>query len=290
MQPDSETQITDIEEIIKDKAQCKGGYLKVSQNVLLRYIEFTPRSSQLPVPVLFIPGWVSLPYSWRYFLPAAVNELSLIYLETREKRTSKISGDVDYSVSSFVNDIQEAISFFDLSDGQYVLAGSSLGATCILDLVPGLEIKPKGLFLILPNSYLPLPAYTPILKYIPAFLLPLTRRVVQSVVLGSKIDPSDIIHQEGFIKASNEADVNKLRNSALAIHGYRLNLDLLKQIQVPTVIIGAASDKQHNQGEIAKIAASLPLAELYDVETFAASHSTRAARKLIAFVSDLCAA
>lgn len=283
-----EGDLNDLQPFAGKNTSIQVEFVKVEDRVSLRVINFVPKEPKWPIKLLFVPGWISLLNSWRYFLPIVTEQVHLIYVETREKSTAKINGETTFSVHDIANDIRQIIKFCELETGNYVLAGSSLGATAILESVSTLETPPSGMVLILPNAEFQLPKYTPlILKVVPSFLLPALRPIVKWGMLKFKINPNDNEHKQRFITSLNAANTVRLRSSALAVYDYRMDFEMLKQIQVPSLIIGAIKDGEHNQEDVKKIAMTLPVSEYTDLTTFTATHSTKAARLLLAYLEQL---
>ncbi|MCB0279434.1 MAG: alpha/beta hydrolase [Calditrichaeota bacterium] len=272
----SENTVTDI------------NYVNVGNGVSVRCINFVPQYPLSTTKILFIPGWISQLGSWRYFLPKVTEKLNLIYMETREKSSSRINSSTTFSINDISNDIVNVINHFDLRENEYVLAGSSLGATSILEAVPKLSKKPLGLVLILPNSDFGLPKYAPmILKLTPVPLLPIVRELIKWAMLKFRVNPDDYEHQQRFMESMDASNILKLRDSTLAVYGYKLDFSVLNQIKIPCLVIGATKDGEHNQEEIRKIANNLPLSVYLDLITFTATHSTKAAQALLSYIIEL---
>lgn len=261
-------------------------YISTAPCVSLRCVTFH-QPSDVGRPILFVPGWISLMNSWRYFLPQLTAHKSVIYLESREKYSSRLSCGVSFTIADFVSDIVGAVEQLGLESGGYILAGSSLGATSILESVPELAAQPLGLGLILPNSRYDLPRHTQLLKYLPAPLLPIIKGIAQQIVRRWKMSARDHGQKERFFAAMSAANATKLRDSTLSLYQYSLNWQALRHIQTPALVIGATQDRLHNQAEVRRIAESLPNAEYADLSTFTASHSSQAARALLSFVQRL---
>jgi pimeloyl-ACP methyl ester carboxylesterase len=259
-------------------------YVEVAPGVSIRCIDFQPKQPQLPITVLFVPGWISLLNSWRYFLPHLTEGLRVLYVETREKSSSRIAGPASYSVSSIVSDISFLVQTFGFESQEYVIAGSSLGGTAILETAGTLEPQPLCMALILPNSDYSFLKYVGLLKFIPSSLLPMFKKVVRQLILRYKINPNDLGHQERFIRALDAANSEKLKASALSIRGHQLDLRKVEKIDVPALIIGASRDSQHNQKDILQIASMLPKSEYADLESFTASHSSEAAHLIADYI------
>ena len=196
--------------------------------------------------------------SWRYFLPHLTAHKSVLYLESREKYSSQISGPVGFTLADFAGDIARVVEHFDLADKRYILAGSSLGATSILEAVPQLAAQPRGLGLILPNSRYNLPGYVRLLKYLPARLLPPIKSVAQTFVQRRKMNSQDHGQHERFMAAMGAASATKLRDSTLGLYAYDLDFERLRHIQLPSLVVGATRDRLHDQAEVRRIADCLP--------------------------------
>ncbi|MCJ7813383.1 alpha/beta hydrolase, partial [bacterium] len=107
--------------------------IAVSNHVSLQVIELMPADDQNRPAVLFIPGWISLISGWKKVLNEMTKDHRVYYIETREKISSRIQGKVEYSVEAIGQDIVTLTSQLGLADGKYILFGSSLGATSILE-------------------------------------------------------------------------------------------------------------------------------------------------------------
>jgi pimeloyl-ACP methyl ester carboxylesterase len=262
-------------------------WIGASSSVDLRCINYLNSAPSLPVKVLFVPGWISSPNSWRYFLPTLSSQVTVYYLETREKASSRVNGKFDFSIPIVAQDIINTITQLELQENEYVLVGSSLGATAILEASYRLPVRPLCLSLILPNAQFHLPKITPILKFAPDRLLPVIKRFVEIYIRNFRINAADAGHIERFNASMRSVDIFKLRQSALSVYDYKMDLDYLRNIDIPCLVIGASKDKQHNQRSVVEIANALPSSEYADLMTFTASHSTEAAKAVIGFISQI---
>lgn len=268
-------------------ASVEALYVSTTEQVSLRCIVFTPRHPVVPITVLFLPGWFSLLNSWRYFLPALTCRLQVIYVESREKASSRIQGSVGFSIDDLGYDLHRIVEHFNLKAGNYALAGSSMGATTILHVANQLLAAPLCLSLILPNARFYLPWYTSILKVIPTGISPTLLSLAKWYILKFKIDPGDTGHQERFMTALNAVDARKLKQSALDVYTFKLDWRQLHRIQIPCLVIGASKDKAHDQNAVTRIARELSFAEYQDLITFTESHSSASANALTSSISRM---
>jgi len=130
--------------------------IRLTPRVELRVITFTPpRPSAFP-PVLFVAGWISLIRGWEKVLREMTGDFRVYYVETREKISSRINGKQEYGVEDIGGDLVPLVRELRLQE--YILFGSSLGATAILDSYRELEPKPASLVLVAPNAVFRVPA------------------------------------------------------------------------------------------------------------------------------------
>ncbi len=80
---------------------------------------------------------------------------TVIYVETREKSTAKISPAHRFRVDEIASDIIHFAEGRIPESVSYVMAGYSLGATVIAEAFPRLQRKPEAVILIEPNSSFP---------------------------------------------------------------------------------------------------------------------------------------
>jgi hypothetical protein len=109
-------------------------YVNVDQSVSLSVYR-SKNKNNFP-KVLFFPGFISTLYSWRYFIPLLIKNTELIYVESREKKSSKIKNNqkfISLSMSDFSRDINVLVKTFISPGENYFLVGSSLNATAILE-------------------------------------------------------------------------------------------------------------------------------------------------------------
>lgn len=248
--------------------------ISVAENVSLRLITFTPKTETTYPPIVFIPGWISMIAGWKEVLLEMTKDFKIHYLETREKISSQVNGTNDFSVEAIGRDISSLIKILKLRSNDFILLGSSLGATSIMDCVINLEVDPKCLVLIGPNAEFRVPrSNVPLIKlfYPPLynFFKPYVKWYLRNFRLNLDHD------REQYEKYSNVldfADPWKLKKAALAVRNYSV-WNLLDKIELACLVIGASKDKLHEPENLQRISSSLKNSTFVDMDTNKRTHS-----------------
>jgi pimeloyl-ACP methyl ester carboxylesterase len=99
------------------------------ENISLRVITFQPFLPTNNPVVVFVPGWISLASTWKSVLLDMSRDFTIHYIETREKKTAIVRGRVKYRVEDSARDLAAIVEQLNLENNNYILCGSSLGAT-----------------------------------------------------------------------------------------------------------------------------------------------------------------
>jgi pimeloyl-ACP methyl ester carboxylesterase len=207
------------------------------------------------------------------------------YVETREKPSSKVSYNADFSPSAVAADIARYIDETCSSQG-YGLVASSTGANVAIESWQLLELKPEWMVLLLPHAKAPIPGYVSALKLIPDSMLPRLRRLLLSMAGKSLIPKKVAAQREGIIAALGTADLRKLRASATAWRGYVLDTASVRNIDTRTLVVGASSDRMHSTAGAQALLSQLPNGHWLDAVTFPSAHGSRAAEALLAWALE----
>jgi pimeloyl-ACP methyl ester carboxylesterase len=255
-------------------------YCPVSDGVQIKVIEFFPPDQNPEKPsVVFVAGWVSLLSGWEKVLKVITPRLRVIYIETREKKSARLPAGkkLDFSIERMSADIHEVLSEI-LDDSQlFYFAGSSLGATVILDYLSMKWKQPEASFLIAPISEFAFPKWLLfIIKFIPAsmysFVRPILKGYLKYFRLDRKNEQEQIKKYEGTIDA---AEPVRLKANAYAIKDYTI-WGKLEMIKTPVVIIGAETDNLHGIEEMEKMVSGLTSARLEMMKSNKETHSEKA--------------
>jgi pimeloyl-ACP methyl ester carboxylesterase len=257
-----------------DGANYKTEFIDVSENVSIRLITFSPAKPSNKPPIVFVPGWVSQISGWLQVLLEMTREYTVYYIETREKISSIVKEDAEYTVEEMGKDVIKVIEQIQLIDKKYYLFGSSLGGTIILDLWRFLETKPLSLILVGPNAEFRVPKtwhfivssfYPPLYKV----LKPAVKWYLRTFRMNIE---NDVAQYEKYSEALDSADPWKLKKALLSVEKYKV-WELLSAINTPTLIFSASKDKLHEPENLHRIAETMQNATIVDMETNSGTHS-----------------
>ena len=260
----------------------------VSPNVSLRVITFSPSQQNKNPALVFVPGLVSLMAGWREVLLEMTKDFHVYYIETREKITSKVKGKVDYSLEAIGKEIAALVSHFNLGNRGFILFGSSLGATAILESSRFLETDPLCLVLIGPNAVFRIPKFYRFIVRVfnPRFYL-LLKPVVKWYLKTFRLDTeADYAQYEKYCQSLDAADPWKLKKAAIAFSRYEV-WNLLADINYPTLIVGASRDTLHEPENLKKMVSMMKNAAYLDLETNKLTHSSVMVREMRYYIAQL---
>lgn len=252
-----------------------------NDGISVRVIQFTPPKKNNNPAVLFVAGWVSLIDGWKHVLREMTRDFVVYYVETREKITSTATGKHEFGVENISGDLAPVILHYNLPEQNYVLFGSSLGATAILDVCHLLPRAPRCLLLIGPNAVFRTPRWGLILVKMvpPAFVLammPIVKWYLRTFRLNIE---EDYAQYEKYCNALDSADPWKLKKGLLTLSKYQI-WPLLSKIKIPTLIVGASKDTLHDPDNLHKMVELMPRASYLDLET---NFKTHQAEVVVAF-------
>ena len=262
--------------------------VKISEDVSLRVITFTPPQKNNNPTVLFIPGWISLMKGWQIVLKEMTKDFNIIYAETREKITSNVCNTKDFSVEAIADDLIKIIEIYNLKENEYIMFGSSLGGTAILESYQRLKVKPLCFALLGPNAEYRMPAWGRfIIKIFWIRLYPGFKQFVKWYLKTFRLDiEHDRAQYEKYCNALDAADPKKLKPGALALAKYKV-WDILGDIDLPVLIIGATKDLLHEPENLIKMDKMLPKSTWLDMETNTFAHGAEMVVELRKYIESL---
>ena len=263
-------------------------YISVNPNISLRLFTFQSAQKSENPPLLFVAGWVSMIEAWQEVLIEITRDFNVYYLETREKISSRVNGKVSYSVEAIGDDLIAAVKQFQFVENNYLMFGSSLGATAILDCYRKLSATPRALILVGPNAEFRIPkTWYYIVKFFHPPLYELIKPSVKWYLRTFRLDlKSDAEQYEKYSRAIDAGDPWKLKKAVLALSSYEI-WPRLSEITKPVLIIGASKDKLHEPENLKKMVNQLPQSDYIDLETNKKTHSAEMVIHLRKFVTQL---
>jgi len=260
----------------------------VTKNVSLRVIKFTLAKNTDQPTVLFIPGWISLMKGWKIVLKEMTKDFNIIYAESREKITSQVNGKVEFSVEAIADDIAKLVEIYKLEKDKYIIFGSSLGGTSILESYKDLKPLPLCFALLGPNAEYRTPWWGKILiSIVWPGLYNALRPFIKWYLRKFRLDiETDLAQYEKYCNALDAADPKKLKPAAAALSKYTV-WDILKDIELPVLMIGASKDLLHEPENLIKMDKMLPNSTWLDMETNTYAHGPEMVAELRKYIVSL---
>ena len=251
--------------------QIEARHIAAADGIELRVYSFKPNQPSTSRPVVFIPGWTSVMEGWAPLLSAWVEKREIHYIETREKRSAKITGKLrvqDFAMIHHAEDLKAVVDALDL-DSNVLWFGSSLGATVILHgMMEGLLLG-EAAFLIAPNTKFRFSTWMLPVISAPWWCYPPLIRILGLPYLKWRLkEPKQYIR---YRRTLTQAHLLRLKRSVKANRRYDLpsNLD---RISAPVAICVAASDTLHTGDDSHGIADSLPNGSIVEVPSNQYAH------------------
>ena len=223
--------------------------------------------------VVMVPGWGSLFEGWRPLVTEWVKSRHLIYIETREKASSKFNRRIskdDFSIERHSKDIVAVLEALDVDQGNIDWYSSSLGSTLLIDAFEKGDLDGRSSVLLAPNPDFRFPLWSRIIIYSP-FPMVAFRKMVGFVAWVVNRRTKEEGQKVRYRRALLAQDVPRMLFSARWNLGYRLPEDL-SNIDVPCAVITATSDTLHDFGKVERIAGSIPNCKMISVPSNQYAH------------------
>ena len=264
-------------------------YLKMSDGASIRIIDFVPGNlSDVKPVVVFVAGWISLISGWKELLKVITPEFRILYVETREKSSSEVSkiSKNNFTISRLKQDIGEVVKQTLPENAPFVLAGSSLGASAILEYSVNPEIPASAAILIGPNSEFRFPRILgDIVPAVPPSMYFAVKPVIKWYLKNFRLDKRSSPEQvDKYNRTLDSADPYKLKANALALKNYKISSNL-GDIAIPCLVMGATTDKLHGTESIKMLASAIPKGEYIELASNMETHNEKAGKVIVEYIN-----
>ena len=278
----------DYSQYTDHSAGVKEYRVDVSDGVSLKIIDFTSQNVAPEKPViLFVAGWISLISGWKEVLKVLTAEHRVIYLESREKQSSIVPDvkKVSFAMERFKLDISEMIKKVILPTEKFILAGSSLGSSAIIEYCRLESPKPLSAVLIAPNTEFRFPKILgSIIPAIHPSLYLSVKPLIKWYLKNFRLDKNKCKEQiEKYENTLDCADPYKLKANALAIKNYSV-WEHSGNVNIPCLIIGATKDTLHDAENIKRLLKVIPKSTYVELESNMETHSEKAGRIIVEYI------
>lgn len=278
----------DYSEYTSGNTKVTESMVPMTDGVSLKVIDFNPEKSESGKPsVIFIAGWISLISGWQGVLKELTPEHRTFYIESREKKSSLLpeKTKVSFTMDRIREDISDLVDRLIPENEKFVLAGSSLGASAILEFCASGKRKPECAILVGPNEEFRFPKFLgAIIPLIPPAMYFAVRPVIKWYLRNFRLDKKKERAQvEKYEKTINLADPYKLKANALALKNYSI-WNRIQGITTPCLIFGATTDKLHSTEKMKRLIELIPEVQYIELASNTDTHSEKAGRIMIDYL------
>lgn len=263
----------------------------VDDRVSLQVMHFQPRKDASANPLVFVPGFVSAISGWVDLLREIVPLRPVYYIESREKTSAvierkRLTPD-DFSIPRLALDLVEACSKLGIDQSRMIVAGSSLGATTLIEALKHSRLQALAGFMIGPNSDFNAPLFIKGLLFMPAHAYHLIKYPVlwylKTFLVNALKEPEQMRRYRDTLLTANPHRLKKTAQSAI---GYTIWQDL-ETVAVPVAVTLASTDKLHAEQNIQRLNKSLPRATIMRCESNKYMHSAAMAWDFERYVAGI---
>ena len=231
-------------------------YVPVNDGEIKVY-HFQPENPISKRPLIFVPGWGGTEIGFMDFYEVIHNKIECYYIETREKRSSRINRKTaKLDMSQKAQDIQDVIDYLNFNEKDFVLYGTCWGAAIILQgLIDG-TIKAPTYVVNDPMHTLWFPKW--VLKYIspilPVFVVRIIKNIIKWLMLRTMKEETQKKRAETFVA---NAEIWKWKRAADSVKNFEL-FGNVSGIKEEVFVTNGTKDKIHHQTDYPKIAQEIP--------------------------------
>ena len=265
-------------------------FVEVAPNISVRVLRWVPADSSAAslVPTVVVPGWGSVFEGWRPLLTEWVSRRPIVYIETREKKSARITRKVrrdDFEMRHHGHDVAAVLGKLGIDSAEVDWFSSSLGATLLIDAYQNDVLAGRSSILLAPNPDFEFPLWARILLKmpLPKFIHPaLVRFAVWIVERRTKEEGQRIRYRRALLSQ----DLERLLLSSRANIRYSLPQDL-SNASVPCAVMTASSDTLHGMDKVLDIVDRLPNAVLIEVPSNQYAHEADVLAEIEEFQSSI---
>lgn len=272
------------------EANAEELFVEVAPNISIRVLRWVPADSSAASldPAVVVPGWGSVFEGWRPLLTEWVSRRPIVYIETREKKSARITRKVrreDFEMRHHGHDVAAVLDEFGIDSSEVDWFSSSLGATLLIDAYQNDVLAGRSSILLAPNPDFKFPLWARILLKmpLPKFIHPaLVRFAVWVVERRTKEEGQRIRYRRALMSQ----DLERLLLSSRANIRYSLPQDL-SRVSVPCAVMTAKSDTLHGMDKVLDIVDRLPNAVLIEVPSNQYAHEADVLAEIEEFQSSI---
>ncbi len=259
-------------------------YIKVSDGSEIRVLlSKANEKSKNGYTICFIAGWNTVVPGWDAVLLEAMKDFHIIYIETREKGSSRLVKKTKSTPERLASDVQEVFAQLDVDEEKLIVFTSSFGVFVAGSGLADKKFNPFLNIFLGPSWKFNMPTGTRYIMYVlPNILYGISKPIWKWWI--RKFKSEDPEQAAKYIRAIDEADVAKWRSAAygFAFWNYR---EMYERINSFVVVVGMEKDKMHKSKEAKDISELLKNSTYIDLGTNKNTHSANMAIAIRELVS-----
>lgn len=261
-------------------------YITVSDGSGIRVLMTkAPKEEHNGFTFVLVAGWNTVVSGWDEVLLEAMKDFDIVYIETREKDSSKVVKKAKFDIDRYSSDIQEVLEELKIDQKKMILFTSSFGT---LNSAHGAALKKYESFLyyfVGPVHKLEMPKGSRIYMYlVPNCFLTVTKPIWLRWIRKRKSENPE--QAAKYIRALEEADPKKWRATAYA-NAWDDFIDMYDEIDGRCFVVGMEKDKMHARDTSMKINNRMKNSTYIDLETNKKTHSAEMVEVIRQHISEI---
>jgi len=246
-------------------------YIQMSDDSQCRILRSqAPKKQKNGYTLLMVPGWGSVVLGWDEVLIEAMNDFDIVYFETREKGSSKLTKKSKTDIHRLSEDLLEVIQKLQLNTEKLIIVSSSFGTSIVAQGIALKKFSAKLIVFVGAHLRLPIP---PGLRYIlpilPIFLIMLYKPIGLYWMKKKMTESPE--HAAKYYRVTQEADPRKWKSFGKKAARLRIT-DIYPKIECNVLVIGAEKDKMHKIKDSIRIKSLIKNSAYLDLQTNKNTH------------------
>ncbi|TVQ27522.1 MAG: alpha/beta hydrolase [Spirochaetaceae bacterium] len=207
-------------------------------------------------PVVFVPGWGKRAEGFADTFAALDPGVTLYYFESREKTSSDVAADADFSMQTHAYDLARCVDALGLRARSWIGAGSCFGAAVLMEALALATIEPEVAVCYdpMPRLWVPQWIIRSIVPWIPIGFVAAIRPAVRNLLLHGMKQPTQRALSRAVI---DDAVLWKWRLASVQANDWSA-FDTGPRIAHPVHVVNGTTDRFHDASVYPRIAASVP--------------------------------
>lgn len=270
----------DFEELAEEQ------YVTVSDGSQIRILTTkAPKEAHNGFTLVLVAGWNTVVPGWDGTLMEAVKDFDVVYIETREKGSSRLVKKAKFDMGRFSSDVQEIIEHLKLNQKKMILFTSSFGTLTGIHGVAYKKYSPFLTYMVGPVHRFVMPKGSKYYMYlVPNSFLRVTRPIWKWWIRNLKSEDPE--QAAKYIRALEEADIKKWRGTGYASAWVDF-IDMYENIDERVYVVGMEKDKMHAKDLSLKIHNKLKNSIYIDLETNKKTHSAEMVKVIRRHLSEI---